>query len=1205
MPRLLPIRQTQPRLHDHGTARTVGYRAIALFLLLSAMFAHAIDVLAAPVEFRYLPAEGKATTSVSVRGNFNDWSETAMKKGADGAWSVTVEASGEVVYKFFIDGQWPSDMSTGRDGGPIDDAAESYVDDGFGGKNAVRQISGSSAPAPPLFEIAPAPALTKDTARVHYHRPDGTYRGWGLHTWMDASSPTEWTSPLTPTGQTEWGVYWDIPLAKDAARLGFLIHNGDNKDPGPDQFLAIEDGRTEVWIVSGQNKLFLETPDVTRFALGDMSQLRAHWVDRRTVLWNVPGAKTVRLVSSPTASLEAAETGLIDGAGSANRPGSSGGGSAKGGEGTGETSSDRPSGSATNGNSDGRVRGESVTLHSTTLDPEVRVRFPHLAGISAWRLADADAAKAPSMLRGQLAVCAYDGDGRALQVAGVQVPGVLDDLYTYDGPLGIAWKGSTPSLYLWAPTALDVRLLLFRDSADASPIETIPMMRDDASGTWSAKGTSTWNGLFYLYEVEVFAPSTGRIETNRVTDPYSRSLSMDSRRSQIIDMNDPTLVPDGWGRSPKPTMAAPEDIVLYELHVRDFSALDAGTPPELRGTFRAFTVDTPPTRHLKRLAAAGLTHVHLLPSFDIATVHEDRATWPMLRLPDDDITGAAVPESEKAPVTLAALEALAPNSEEQQARLTPLRGDDGYNWGYDPYHFGVPEGSYSTDPDGPTRILEFREMVQSLQGIGLRVIMDVVYNHTHASGQSPQSVFDQIVPGYYHRLDENGNVHTSTCCANTASEHAMMERFIGDDLVHWAKDYRVDGFRFDLMGHHMKSNLETWQTRLRALTPEVDGVDGSAIYLYGEGWDFGEVQGGKRGPNATQVNLAGTGIGTFNDRIRDSIRGGNPFGDRREQGFVTGLFLEPAFNGNTAAERNRLLESMDKIRVGMAGNLASYRFVSRAGTETTGAALSNTGYASDPQEAIQYASAHDNETLFDKILFSTPKELSLEDRARMQTVGLSVIALSQGIPFFHAGSELLRSKCFDADSYDSGDWFNRLDLTYASNNFGNGLPPAEKNRDRWNLIAPILGRGDLEPGKEVIEDALGRFESYLRIRKSSALFRLRDAEEIQARVRFHNTGPMQRESLIVMTISDDVTAKRADGTAFTSLDPDRKRVIVLVNAGPEEQSYGHPMLRGRTFRLHPALAAGTDGVVKTSTFDGKTGTFHIPARTTVVFEEPR
>ena len=1162
-------------------ARAIPSSALVLLFWLIALIAHATDALAAPVEFRYVPAEGKATTSVSVRGNFNDWSETAMKKGADGVWSVTADASGEVVYKYFIDGQWPSDMSTGRDGGPIDDAAESYVDDGFGGKNAVRQVSGASAPTPPLFEIAPAPALATNTARIHYHRPDGTYRGWGLHTWMDAAAPTEWTSPLTPNGQTEWGVYWDVPLAKDSARLGFIIHNGDNKDPGPDQFLAIADGKTEVWIVSGQNKLFLDTPDVTRFALGDMSQLRAHWVDRRTVLWDIPGAKTVRLVSSPTASLEVTEMGLADGAGSTN---------------------DDPD---INSSSTGRANGESIVLQQATLDPAVRTRFPHLAGISAWRLSDQDAPKAEAMLRGQLAVCAYDGDGRALQVAGVQIPGVLDDLYAYDGPLGIDWKGSTPSLHLWAPTALDVRLLLFRDSADASPIETVPMMRDDTSGTWSATGTATWNGLFYLYEVEVFAPSTGRIETNRVTDPYSRSLSMDSRRSQIVDMNDPALLPDGWGRSPKPPLAAPEDIVLYELHVRDFSALDAETPPELRGTFRAFTVDAPPTRHLRRLAAAGLTHVHLLPSFDIATVHEDRTTWPMLRLPDDDITGASVPESEKTPVALAALEALAPNSEEQQARLTPLRGDDGYNWGYDPYHFGVPEGSYSTDPNGSARIREFREMVQSLQNMGLRVIMDVVYNHTHASGESPQSVFDQIVPGYYHRLDESGNVHTSTCCQNTASEHAMMERFIGDDLVHWAKDFHVDGFRFDLMGHHMKSNLETWQSRLHALSPEVDGVDGSAIYLYGEGWDFGEVQGGKRGANATQTNLAGTGIGTFNDRIRDSIRGGNPFGDRREQGFVTGLFLEPAFNGNTVTERSRLLESMDKIRVGMAGNLASYRFVSRAGTETTGAALSNTGYAADPQEAIQYASAHDNETLFDKILFSTPNALSLEDRARMQTVGLSVIALSQGIPFFHAGSELLRSKCFDADSYDSGDWFNRLDLTYASNNFGHGLPPAEKNQDRWNLIAPILGRSDLDPGQEVIEDALERFETYLRIRKSSPLFRLRDAEEIQARLRFHNTGQMQREGLIVMTISDDVTATRIDGTPFATLDPERKRVVVLVNAGPDEQSYRHPMLREREFRLHPALAEGTDAVAKTGTFDRKTGTFRVPARTTVVFEEPR
>ena len=1146
------------------------------------LFLLATSAPAAPIEFRYVPPQDATTVSVSVRGNFNDWGEAAMAEQADGSWSVTLDVAGEVTYKYFINGQWPSDMSTGREGGALDPGAESYVDDGFGGKNAVRQVSGSAAPTPPLFQIEPAPSLAKDTARIHYHRPDGSYRGWGLHAWLDAVSPTDWNAALPAMGQTEWGIYWDVPLQANAARLGFIIHNADNKDPGPDQFLEIGEGQREVWIVSGQNRMFDERPDVSRFALGDIGQLQAHWVDRRTLLWNAgPAARTVRLYASPDASLGVAEDGIgpVD------------------------------EGADNSGNAHNYSVVKLTPLESG-VPAAVRERFPHLSGLPAWQMSETDGARAEEFLRGQIAVSAHDADGEALRVAGLQIPGVLDDLYTYDGPLGIEWIGATPSLHLWAPTAREVRLLLFVDSTSPGPVETIPMGRDDAHGVWSATGTPSWSGLFYLYEVDVFVPATGRIETNRATDPYSRSLSRNSERSQIIALSSPELVPDGWGRTPKPPLAAPEDIVLYELHVRDFSALDEATPPELRGTFLAFTLDTPPTRHLRSLAEAGLTHVHLLPSFDIATVNENRGDWPALRLADDTITGANVARSEtdatsSGVLTLTSLEALPPASEEQQAEVMAIRAEDGFNWGYDPYHFGVPEGSYSTDPDGPARIREFRQMVQALQEMGLRVIMDVVYNHTNESGQSPRSVFDRIVPGYYHRLDENGNVQTSTCCQNTASEHAMMERFVGDDLVHWARDFQVDGFRFDLMGHHMKSNLLNWQGRLRALTLEKDGVEGSAIFLYGEGWDFGEVQGGRRGRNATQGNLAGTGIGTFNDRIRDSIRGGNPFGDRREQGFVTGLYLEPAWSGGTDAEKQRLFELMDRIRIGMAGNLASYRFIGRDGRETTGAAVGNTGYARDPQESIQYASAHDNETLFDKILYSTPASLSLQDRARMQTVALSIVALSQGVPFFHAGSEILRSKCFDADSYDSGDWFNRLDFTYGTNNFAHGLPPAEKNRDRWNVIGPLLTRADLVPGNEDIEAARNRFEEYLRIRASSPLFRLRNEEEIQARLRFHNTGPGQKEGFLVLTLSDEVTATRADGSAFASLDPAYKRIVVLVNAGPASQSWGHPSLTGREFRLHPALAEGGDTVVKTSGFDGATGTFTIPGRTTAVFVEPK
>ena len=284
---------------------------------------------------------------------------------------------------------------------------------------------------------------------------------------------------------------------------------------------------------------------------------------------------------------------------------------------------------------------------------------------------------------------------------------------------------------------------------------------------------------------------------------------------------------------------------------------DATVPAAERGTYAAFSRTTSDgMRHLGELADAGLTHVHLLPVFDIATVDEDRSTH--LEPPCD-------------------LASFPRDSAEQQACIAQVRAEDGFNWGYDPWHYTAPEGSYALDAQGAARTTEFRSMVKSLNDAGLRVVMDVVYNHTNAAGQAEKSVLDRIVPGYYHRLLEDGTLATSTCCANTATEHDMMEKLMVDSIVTWARDYKVDGFRFDLMGHHSKANMLAVRAALDELTLAEDGVDGSKIYLYGEGWNFGEVANDARFVQATQLNMDGTGIGTFNDRLRDAVRGGGPF----------------------------------------------------------------------------------------------------------------------------------------------------------------------------------------------------------------------------------------------------------------------------------------------------------------------------------------
>jgi len=479
--------------------------------------------------------------------------------------------------------------------------------------------------------------------------------------------------------------------------------------------------------------------------------------------------------------------------------------------------------------------------------------------------------------------------------------------------------------------------------------------------------------------------------------------------------------------------------------------------------------------------------------------------------------------------------------------------------------------------------------------------MDVVYNHTNAAGQNARSVLDRVVPGYYHRLDADGNVTTSTCCQNTASEHNMMEKLLIDSVVTWARAYKVDGFRFDLMGHHMKRNMVALRQALDALTPGRDGVDGRKIYVYGEGWNFGEVADNARGVQATQLNMPGTGIGTFSDRLRDGARGGGPFSGLQEQGFLTGLYDDPnATNQGTPDEqRDRLLHYMDWIRIGVAGNLADYTVVDRSGNLVRGRDIDYNGqpagYTADPQELISYVEAHDNDTLFDAIQLKAAPAATLADRVRMQNLGMSLVLLGQGVPFLHAGVELLRSKSLDRNSYNSGDWFNKLDFSYESNNWGVGLPPAPDNQANWPIMAPLLANPALTATNADIRDAFAHLSESLEIRRSSPLFRLRTAADIENRLQFENTGPDQIPGLLVYSLAD------TDG----AVDRGRRRLVVLLNARKEPAEFAIPAMADRRLSLHPVLAGSNDALARASTFVPATSTFHVAQRTTAVFVEKR
>ena len=818
----------------------------------------------------------------------------------------------------------------------------------------------------------------------------------------------------------------------------------------------------------------------------------------------------------------------------------------------------------------GAIAGESfpLTRDPAGLPADVRAQFPHLAGYGALRLPDAVRRRARELLTGQLVVAGYDDSGALVRATGVQIPGVLDELYAgaVHAQLGPTWRGRRPSLAVWAPTAKDVALLL----GD----RRLPMRRG-GDGVWRAAGRPGWRGAAYAYEVKVYVPTHDEVVTNVVTDPYSLALTTNSRRSVLVDLDDRALKPWGWDRLRKPQVSQPEDTSIYELHVRDFSITDETVPARHRGTFLAFAHPrSDGMHHLRALARAGMSALHLLPANDIATIEEDRAA------------------QEEPACDLASFP---PDSPEQQACIEPVRDQDGFNWGYDPLHYTTPEGSYASHPDGPSRTREFRRMVKGINRAGLRVVMDVVYNHTPAAGQDPKSILDRVVPGYYQRLNPaTGAVETSTCCSNTATEHRMMEKLMVDSVVTRVRQYKVDGFRFDLMGHHSKANMLAVRTALDALTLRRDGVDGKRVYVYGEGWNFGEVANNARFVQASQLNMAGTGIGTFSDRLRDAVRGGGPFDeDPRIQGFASGLWTDangaPA-NGSPDEQRARLLHYHDLVKLGLAANLRDYTFVNAEGATVRGSEVDYNGqpagYAADPSETITYVDAHDNETLFDALQFKLPVATSMADRVRMNTIALATTALAQSPSFWHAGGDLLRSKSLDRNSYNSGDWFNRVDWSGRESTFGSGLPPAADNEAKWDYMRPLLGEEALKPGPADIRAARERGAELLRIRFSSPLFRLGSARRIQEQVRFPTGGPGQTPGVIVMAIDER---------------GGRPGVAVVFNASDEDVDEAVPALAGRRYALHPVQAGGGDPVVRGSSYDAASGTFGVPARTVAVF----
>ncbi|MFD4323994.1 pullulanase-type alpha-1,6-glucosidase [Nocardioides sp. NPDC058538] len=1020
------------------------------------------------------------------------------------AWVKLPEGASSVTYTVEKDGT--------ADGGArtidLAETGEVWVETGSEGQQTTRPDG-----------VYPAPDTSK--AVIHLHRADGDYDGWGLHTWTGAASPTDWSKPLQPTGKDAYGVTFEVALVDGATSLNYIVHKGDEKDIPNDRSLDLTTYGHEVWLNSGDTGYLL--PSVGSAPELDLSKAQAQWIDRETVV-----------LPKEMASGSALSTQLVY---------------------------DRDGGITVEGgalSSEGRW----LRLQAATLSEEQKARFPHLKDYAAFTVDTRDRDRIREALAGQVVLTQRIGNGALVTGTGVQTQGILDDLYATKAEkasLGPVFKGGRVTLSVWAPTAQEVSLQL--------GAKRVPMRRDDVSGVWSVTGSAAaWRGKEYRYAVTVWAPSVQKLVTNKVTDPYSVALTADSERSLVVDLGDRSLAPNGWSTLRKPKAVAMKDAQIQELHIRDFSVEDETS--EHRGGYLAFAdEDSDGVRHLRELAEAGTSYVHLLPAFDIATIPErtsDQTT------PDCDLASYA------------------PDSEEQQDCVAAAAAKDAYNWGYDPYHYTVPEGSYATDPDGTDRTVEFRQMVKSLNEDGLRVVMDVVYNHTTSSGQAKTSVLDKIVPGYYQRLLADGSVANSTCCSNTAPENAMMGKLVVDSILTWAKEYKVDGFRFDLMGHHPKANILAVREALDTLTLEKDGVDGKKIILYGEGWNFGEIADDARFVQATQKNMAGTGIATFSDRARDAVRGGGPFdADPGVQGFASGLYTDPntsTANGTEAQQRARLLHYQDLIKVGLSGNLADYSFTDTAGNQVKGSQVdyngSPAGYADEPGDALAYADAHDNESLYDALAFKLPASTSAADRSRMQVLAMATAALSQGPALSQAGTDLLRSKSLDRNSYDSGDWFNAIHWDCdAGNGFGRGLPPAADNQDKWPFAQPLLASTSA-PGCSEIDGASAAYQDLLRIRTDEPAFHLSTTGQVQEKLGFPLSGKDETPGVITMRLGD---------------------LVVVFNATTSRQQQKVAGAAGAGYRLHPTQAEGSDDVVKGARFESGSGTFTVPARTVAVF----
>ncbi len=859
----------------------------------------------------------------------------------------------------------------------------------------------------------------KPVLTIHFNKADGEYTDYNLWTW-DTGTVTDM---VLPNFQDDFGIIWEYEVV-EGSNVGFIVRGSDGwdkKNCGDDSFVQV-DTDTEIWVLENDCTIYYENPtDLAgeRVKLGQIekdedtvitdedasAQLFIHYYrfEQDYPYWNIWSWVLGKEGSAfnfddeddygVVSKINYADINSGDQVGFIIRKGNWA--SKDIGEDRVVTFTDEDLVGDKYVKHIYLLQGDRNIYTNPDVDKSPRAKLVSFTGPKTIRLTGVTASSLDEITvlnsKGEMVefknLIQEDGSVTLLSATDIDLldnytvtiegysgtyPVLYDSFYdsrtfkemfTYEGDdLGVT-IGETTKFRLWAPVSKTVSLNIYEsgDYREEDLIKTVSMERSE-KGTWIYETNDDLNLKYYTYSVD---NGYGSFE---VADPYAFASGVNGHRSMILDLS--SINADNFENHDRPDALEFVDSIIYELHVRDLS-MDEDSGIENKGKFLGLTEtgttnengDSTGLDHLKEL---GITHLHLLPSFDHRSIDETKLDQPQ------------------------------------------------FNWGYDPYNYSVVEGSYSTNPFlGEVRVEEFKKMVQTLHENDIRVVMDVVYNHT---GASQDSHLNRIVPNYYYRT-VNGNFSNGSGCGNeTASERPMVRKLIVDSVAFWANEYQIDGFRFDLMALH---DIET----MNQVRQKLDEIDPSII-IYGEGWTGGGTPLSQT-DQALKVNVTRLdNIAVFSDDIRDGVKG-SVF-NSGERGFVSGDFSKDM-----------------AVKFGILGGVKHEQVTWYYNTDK-------------PSQLINYVSAHDNLSLWDKLLASNGEDNTEETLKKMHNMSNAIVLTSQGIPFLHAGVELNRSKDGDHNSYKSSDEINMIDWSLKTENrstfdYHQGLIALRKSRDEFRL----------------------------------------------------------------------------------------------------------------------------------------------------------